>query len=161
MATSGNEQLFDDMILPQAPVHVVMVRTAWNAPVTRELEAGCLRVFEKNRVTSTTIVVPGAIELPFMIQAHAAKSAVKADAFIAIGCVIKGDTPHFEYVCQSVTQGITNLNTTLDVPVIFGVLTVLNHEQANERIGGSHGHKGEEAALTALQMIALNRNLQP
>lgn len=159
MATLGNEQLFEDLKLPQAPVHVVLVRTAWNAPVTRELEAGCLRVFEKHGVDTTIIVVPGAIELPFMIQAYASKSAVKADAFIALGCVIKGDTPHFEYVCQSVTQGITQLNTTLDVPVIFGVLTVLNQTQAEERIGGTHGHKGEEAALTALQMIALNRNL--
>jgi len=69
--------------------------------------------------------------------------------------VIKGDTPHFEYVCQLVTDGIGQLNLSLPVPTIFGVLTVNTEEQAMERIGGKHGHKGEEAALTALKMISL------
>ncbi|HAI83146.1 MAG TPA: 6,7-dimethyl-8-ribityllumazine synthase, partial [Chitinophagaceae bacterium] len=79
---------------------------------------------------------------------------------IVFGTVIKGDTPHFEYVCQSVTDGVTALNLQLQVPTIFGVLTVLNEVQAQERIGGIHGHKGEEAAITALKMIHLQRNLQ-
>ena len=72
-----------------------------------------------------------------------------------MGCVIKGDTPHFEYVCSSITQGITQLNLQLPVPVIFGVLTVNNDQQALERLGGIHGHKGKEAAATAIKMIAL------
>jgi len=76
-----------------------------------------------------------------------------------LGCVIKGETPHFEYVCNSVTLGIVNLNTSLAVPTIFGVLTVNNVEQAKERIGGTHGHKGEEAALTAIKMILLSRQI--
>jgi 6,7-dimethyl-8-ribityllumazine synthase len=71
--------------------------------------------------------------------------------------VIRGDTPHFDYVCQSVTDGITQLNLNLTAPVIMGILTVENQQQAEDRIGGRHGHKGEEAALTALKMIALNR----
>jgi 6,7-dimethyl-8-ribityllumazine synthase len=104
-------------------------------------------------------VVPGAIEIPFAINAYVNRAQFDAEAFIALGCIIKGDTPHFDYVCQSVTQGITLLNTQLDAPVIFGVLTVNNEEQANERIGGKHGHKGEEAAVTALKMIALCRAL--
>ena len=70
--------------------------------------------------------------------------------------VIKGDTPHFDYVCDSVTQGITLLNLQINAPTIFGVLTVNNKQQALERIGGIHGHKGEEAAITALKMIDLN-----
>jgi 6,7-dimethyl-8-ribityllumazine synthase len=74
--------------------------------------------------------------------------------------VIRGGTPHFEYVCQSVTSGITQLNLSLPVPVIFGVLTVDNMEQARERIGGQHGHKGEEAAITALKMILTNQQLK-
>ena len=74
--------------------------------------------------------------------------------------MVRGDTPHFDYVCQSVTQGITSLNLSLQVPVIFGVLTVDNESQATERIGGIHGHKGEEAALTALKMIVLNEELK-
>ena len=78
----------------------------------------------------------------------------KADAFIALGCVIRGDTPHFDYVCKAVTDGVVQLNLLLPVPTIFGVLTVDNEEQAKERIGGRHGHKGEEAAITAIKMIS-------
>ena len=80
--------------------------------------------------------------------------------FIALGCVIKGDTPHFEYVCQSVTAGISHLNMHLPVPVIFGVLTVNNQQQALERIGGKHGHKGEESAITALKMVSLIKSFK-
>ncbi len=82
------------------------------------------------------------------------------DAFIALGAVVRGDTPHFDYVCKGVTDGIVQLNLLLNVPTIFGVLTVDNDQQAQERIGGKHGHKGEEAALTAIKMIALNKYLK-
>ena len=75
------------------------------------------------------------------------------------GCVIKGDTPHFDYVCQSVTQGMTSLNADCDVPVIFGVLTVNEEQQALDRAGGSLGNKGSEAAETAIKMVALNRHI--
>jgi 6,7-dimethyl-8-ribityllumazine synthase len=85
--------------------------------------------------------------------------ACKPDAFIALGCIIKGDTPHFDYVCKAVTDGVLQLNLQLPIPTIFGVLTVDTLEQANERIGGSVGHKGEEAASTALQMIALSQKI--
>ncbi len=71
-----------------------------------------------------------------------------------------GDTPHFDYVCKAVTDGVLQLNLSLDVPVIFGVLTLENEQQALERVGGKHGHKGEEAAVTAIKMIALNRKLE-
>lgn len=81
-------------------------------------------------------------------------------AFIALGCVIRGDTPHFDYVCKAVTDGILQLNLLLPVPTVFGILTVDNQQQANERIGGKHGHKGEEAAITALKMIALQNSLK-
>ena len=77
----------------------------------------------------------------------------KPDAFIALGCVIRGGTPHFDYVCKAVTDGVVQLNLLLPVPTIFGVLTVDNELQARERIGGKHGHKGEEAAVTAIKMI--------
>ncbi|MDK2969641.1 MAG: 6,7-dimethyl-8-ribityllumazine synthase, partial [Bacteroidota bacterium] len=75
---------------------------------------------------------------------------------IMLGCVIQGETPHFTYVCQSVTQGATELNIKYDVPVIFGLLTTTTLEQAKDRAGGRHGNKGDEAAITALKMIALN-----
>jgi 6,7-dimethyl-8-ribityllumazine synthase len=77
-----------------------------------------------------------------------------------LGTIIQGDTPHFDYVCKAVTDGVLQLNLTIDVPVVFGVLTVLNEQQAKERIGGIHGHKGEEAAITALKMIKLNRSFK-
>ena len=139
---------------------IVIVKTEWNAHITDELEAGCKRILEAAGVENITVLaVPGAVEIPFAINAYVNRAAYQAEAFIALGCIIKGDTPHFEYVCQSVTQGITILNTQLDAPVIFGVLTVNTEEQDKERIGGVHGHKGEEAAMTALKMIALCRAL--
>ncbi|OYW17734.1 MAG: 6,7-dimethyl-8-ribityllumazine synthase [Sphingobacteriales bacterium 12-47-4] len=141
---------------------IVLVKTEWNAAITDELENGCLRYFKTEKVKSLeTLIVPGAIEIPFAIKKHweNANEKHKPDAYIALGCVIRGGTPHFEYVCRSVTDGITQLNLLLPVPTIFGVLTVDNEEQARERLGGKHGHKGEEAAITALKMIAFSRNL--
>ena len=144
--------------LPENTV-VVLVKTEWNATIVDELEAGCRRVFAGfAQVQTETVVVPGAVEIPFAIKAYWESQKARAvypHAFIALGTVIRGDTPHFEYVCQSVTQGVGALNLQLPVPTIFGVLTVNTDEQARERIGGKHGHKGEEAAVTALKMIAL------
>lgn len=141
---------------------IVLVKTEWNAAISDELENGCLRYFKTEKIKSLeTLIVPGAIEIPFAIKKHWEKALAKhkPDAYIALGCVIRGGTPHFEYVCRSVTDGITQLNLLLPVPTIFGVLTVDNEEQARERLGGKHGHKGEEAAITALKMIAFSRNL--
>ncbi len=161
MADISNSSLFSTGtgILPKDAC-VVLVKTEWNERVVDELENGCHRVFEQYGITDfRTLVVPGAVEIPFTIQRCFNISGKKPDAFIALGCVVRGGTPHFEYVCNMVTEGITQLNLTLPVPTIFGVLTVNTDEQANERIGGIHGHKGEEAAITALKMIALNRSL--
>jgi 6,7-dimethyl-8-ribityllumazine synthase len=153
MATKGNKML----VLPQkelqvAGMKVVLVKTEWNSHITDALSEGCKRVLSLNGVTFKEVTVPGAIELTFAIH-HMAETQLLPDAFIALGCIIKGDTPHFEYVCQSVTQGITLLNTQLKKPVIFGVLTVNTEDQALERLGGIQGHKGEEAAFTALKMM--------
>jgi 6,7-dimethyl-8-ribityllumazine synthase len=139
---------------------IVLVKTEWNSAITDQLEIGCIAALEKEGIKKIIVLtVPGAVEIPFGIKSCWNKAAKKEkpDAFIALGCVIKGDTPHFEYVCRSVTDGILQLNLLLPVPVVFGVLTVNTEEQAMERIGGKHGHKGEEAAITALKMIALNR----
>lgn len=138
---------------------VVLVKTEWNAAITDELENGCKKILEQQGILFKTLVVPGAVEIPFVIQQYWTASNAPA-AFIALACVIRGDTPHFDYVCQSVTQGITELNLSLPVPTIFGVLTVDNMEQATERIGGKHGHKGEEAAITAIKMMQLNQQLK-
>jgi 6,7-dimethyl-8-ribityllumazine synthase len=142
-----------------ANAFVVLVKTEWNSEVVDELERGCLDIFKQHEITSKTIVVPGAVEIPFAIQQCWAGNNTPT-AFIALGCIIRGGTPHFEYVCQSVTQGITALNLSMQVPVIFGVLTVDTMEQAKERIGGIHGHKGEEAAVTSIKMMVLNQQLK-
>lgn len=137
---------------------IVMVRTEWNSATVDKLEAGCKRILEKYKVQHNCITVPGAFEIPFAIKKYWEIHKYKDDkpsAFIALGCVLRGDTPHFEYVCQAVTQGISQLNISLPVPAVFGVLTVDNQEQIDERTGGKHGHKGEEAAITALKMISL------
>lgn len=137
---------------------VVIVRTEWNAHVIDLLEAGCTKVLNENKIKYKIIEVPGAIEIPFAIRSYWDNYQLqsgKPSAFIALGCVIKGDTPHFEYVSQFVTNGILQLNLSLPVPAIFGVLTVNTQEQADERTGGAHGHKGEEAAATAIKMMGL------
>ena len=100
------------------------MKTEWNATIFDELEAGCKRILDAHGVASTTLVVPGAIEIPFAIKQYAASGDPGVTAFIALACVIRGGTPHFDYGCQSVTHGISELNLSLDVPVIFGVLTV-------------------------------------
>jgi len=140
---------------------IVLVKTEWNAEISDELENGCLRICFQNGVKTKTVVVPGAVEIPFAINQcwQNSKKKKRPLAFIALGSVVRGDTPHFDYVCQSVTHGITQLNLLLPVPTIFSVLTVNNMQQAQERIGGVHGHKGEEAAITALKMILLNQQL--
>lgn len=142
---------------------VVIVRTEWNAAIVGALEAGCRAELEKAGVLCRVITVPGAFEIPFGVRAYWDIHKYKDDrpqAFIALGCVLRGDTPHFEYVCRAVTDGILQLNMTLPIPTIFGVLTVDNQQQADERIGGKHGHKGEEAAITALKMIAVKKTFQ-
>jgi len=161
MANISNSKLFElvEDIQQLKDVLVVLVKTEWNAEVVDELERGCSNIFSRYNIKTKTIVVPGAVEIPFAIQQYSSNHNA-ISAFIAFGCVIRGGTPHFEYVCQSVTQGITQLNLSLAVPVIFGVLTVDTIGQAKERIGGVHGHKGEEAAITAIKMMILNKQLK-
>ncbi len=159
MASSGNN-LINKGIPSVKDAFIVLVKTEWNASIVNLLEKGAKKILKTAGVQVQTLTVPGAIEIPFAIKNHYAYSASLPDAYIALGTVIQGDTPHFTYVCQSVTDGITQLNLSLDVPVIFGVLTLLNEEQARERTSGKHGNKGEEAAITALKMIALNLRLK-
>lgn len=159
MATKGNTQLSKG-IPATRDAFVVIVKTEWNARIISKLEAGVRKVLKAQGVQYKTITVPGAFEIPFAVKNHYAYSKTPPDAYITLGTVIRGDTPHFDYVCKAVTDGVLQLNLTLDVPVIFGVLTLENEQQALERTGGKHGHKGEEAAITALKMIALNRKLK-
>jgi 6,7-dimethyl-8-ribityllumazine synthase len=140
---------------------VAIVYTEWNDKIVRELLNGCESMIHRHKGEIIDLTaVPGCFELPFAckkIWQHYENKVEKPDAIIAFGAVIRGGTPHFDYVCKAVTEGLLQLNLTLPVPVIFGVLTLDNEAQAWERLGGSHGHKGEEAAITALKMIRIAR----
>ena len=141
---------------------VVIIRTNWNSETIDKLEAGCIKVLDEYQVKYSIINVPGAFEIPFGIKNYWEAFKYKIEkpcAFIALACVLRGDTPHFDYVCKAVTDGIVQLNLSLPVPTIFGVLTVDNQQQIDERTGGKQGNKGAEAAIAALHMIALNLSL--
>ncbi|MGE5109151.1 MAG: 6,7-dimethyl-8-ribityllumazine synthase [Sphingobacteriales bacterium] len=158
MAEVTKSNLYTTGILNVQDACVVIVRTEWNAVIVDELEKGARKILDEYKVKSViTVTVPGCFEIPFGIKNYweqtKGKKKKKPDAFIALGTVIRGDTPHFDYVCKAVTDGVVQLNLMLPVPTVFGVLTVDNQQQAEERIGGKHGHKGEEAAITALKMV--------
>ena len=138
---------------------IVIVHTEWNAEIVDKLLQGCIKMLSHYQLNNYKVItVPGAFEIPFAIKNFwdtYQNKFEKPQAFIALGCVLKGDTPHFEYVCKAVTDGVLHLNLILPVPTIFGVLTVDNQQQADERTRGIHGNKGEEAAITALKMMEL------
>jgi 6,7-dimethyl-8-ribityllumazine synthase len=129
-----------------------IVVATWNEEVTGRLLEGALEALSACGIQRHKILVrevPGTFELTH----GAARLAPKVDAVIVLGCVVQGETPHFTFICEGVAQGITQLNITTGKPVIFGVLTTLNQEQALERAGGKHGNKGFEAGITALKML--------
>ena len=160
MALSDSNLLNIDEGILLEDAFIVIVRTEWNAAIVNKLEQGCVNILNKYHIKNFRILtVPGAFEIPFAIKSFWENSGMeKPQAFIALGCVIRGDTPHFDYVCQAVTSGISQLNLSLPVPSIFGILTVENELQAEERLGGLHGHKGEEAATSALKMMILQKS---
>lgn len=134
---------------------VAIVQAEWNGHITDRLTEGavkCLLDNNFNRDDVEVFFVPGAVELTF--AASQLIEASRFDAVIVFGCVVRGDTPHFDYVCQSVTQGVTALNADCDTPVIFGLLTVENEQQALDRL-----HKGREAAEAAIKMIAFAQSV--
>ena len=151
---------YDVNQLPSADVlerqRYAIVVADWNSEITYAMAKGALETFTKHGVAEDNIAivhVPGAVELTY--GAARIMKEERVDAVIVIGCVIQGDTPHFDYVCQSVTQGVAALNAQGKVPVIFSVLTVLNKQQALDRCGGKLGNKGIEGAYTAIRMANL------
>lgn len=142
-------------------MRIGIVVSEWNDNITSELAEGSISTLKKFGVADDDIIirsVPGSFELVFGC-AQMIKSGW-VDGVIAIGCIIRGDTPHFEYISTGVTQGISALNKDNDVPVVFGVLTTNNLQQAEERSGGIIGNKGDEFAITAIKMIDFRRSLQ-
>ncbi len=133
-----------------------IVVSEWNQEITGALLDGTLSTLRKHGVKQENIqilTVPGSFELPF--GARVLAEQFNPNAVICLGCVIQGETRHFDYICQGVTFGITELNLDYDIPFIFGVLTTEDQQQALDRAGGKHGNKGDEAAVTALKMSAL------
>ena len=133
----------------------------WNNDITDKLLDGTLEELSAQGVPLKNVTVkrvPGSFELVYA-AAQLAKFG-HVNGIIILGCVIKGDTPHFDYICQGVTEGIARINAQGDIPVIFGLLTVLTHEQAEERAGGRLGNKGKEFALTAIKMVDYAWKLQ-
>ena len=138
-----------------------IVVSEWNYNITGALLAGAVKTLQTHGAKEENILVhhvPGSFELTFgaaqMIQSG------KVDAVIAIGCVVRGDTPHFDYVCAGTTQGIAHLNATTDIPVIYGLITTNNMQQAEDRAGGCLGNKGDECAVTAIKLIEFKRQLR-
>jgi len=131
-----------------------IVVAEWNEEITEALYEGALASLLNNGVKKSNITrknVPGTFELSLGAQWMADKKDIHA--VICLGCVIQGETPHFDYICQAVAYGVTEVNLKSKKPVIFGVLTTLTKQQALDRSGGKHGNKGEEAALTAISML--------
>jgi 6,7-dimethyl-8-ribityllumazine synthase len=162
MATAGNNlSAFSAAGLPSAAgMRIAIVVAEWNSDVTGKLRDGALKTLASSGCYKSDIFcieVPGTFELTLGAQ-WLAETGVY-DAILCLGCVIQGETPHFTYICESVSQGLTKLNLKYNIPFIFGVLTTLNKEQALDRAGGKHGNKGDEAAKTAIEMIHLRRNL--
>lgn len=138
-----------------------IVVSEWNNNITGPLLEGAISTLKKHGAKDKNILVqtvPGSFELTFG-SAQMIKSG-KVDAVIAIGCVVRGDTPHFDYVCAGTTQGIAQLNAEGDIPVIYGLITTNTMQQAEDRAGGRLGNKGDECAITAIKMLDFKEKLQ-
>ena len=141
-----------DLVFPDS-IKIGIVVSEWNPEVTEELYLGAERVLLANKIKKENITrknVAGSFELPLAAQLLTEKTK----AVICLGCVIKGETDHFEFICDAVANGIMNVSVKTNIPVAFGVLTTNSLVQALERAGGKHGNKGEEAAYAALKMLA-------
>jgi 6,7-dimethyl-8-ribityllumazine synthase len=138
-----------------------VVISEWNPEITGKLKDGAYNTLLKHGAKSENIIVvyvPGSFELVYAAK-HIVES-IRPHAVIALGCVIRGETPHFDYVCAGVTQGFSTLNREGDIPYIFGLLTTNNQQQALDRAGGKHGNKGDECAVTAIKMVAMAREFK-
>ena len=159
MATKDLSQYDFNSVPLAADMKFGIVVAEWNPEVTFALANGAVETLEKHGAKAENIImkyVPGSFELPLGAQFMAEYGNV--DAVIIIGCVIQGETRHFDYICEGVTQGIKDLNLKYNKPFIFGLLTTNNQQQALDRAGGKHGNKGDEAAVTAIKMVHLKRS---
>lgn len=158
MATAyHNLSTYDEASVPNVEgKRFGIVVADWNSNITFKLLDGAIGAFAEHGVHAEDVIVkhvPGSFELIFAARQMAERARV--DAVIVLGCVVRGDTPHFDYVCQGVTQGIASLNLKYNIPFIFGMVTTNTMQQAEDRAGGIHGNKGVEGAITAIIMSQL------
>ena len=142
-------------------IKIGIVVSEWNPEVTEKLFEGACKTLISSGVKKENILkkyVPGSFEL--ILGAQLLGKTKKMDAVICLGCVIQGETRHFDFICEAVANGIMKLNIKYNKPFIFGVLTTDNLQQAKDRSGGKHGNKGVEAAVTAIKMVAFKNNLK-
>lgn len=161
MATKNLSEYDINSVPLAAEMKFGIVVAEWNYQITGALAKGAVDSLIKHGASEENIIVkhvPGTFELTLGGQLMAENSDV--DAILVLGCVIQGETRHFDFICQGVTDGITKLNLDYNMPVIFGVLTTDNEQQALDRAGGKLGNKGDEAAITAIKMVALQKELE-
>ena len=148
---SSQNFLNEEIRLPHTNFKIGVVTALWNSEITSKLKQGALDTLQKAGITNITVWdVPGSYELIYGANKLASEGF---DAVICLGVVIQGETRHFDFICDAVANGIANVTIQHNIPVAFGLLTTDNQEQAVERSGGKHGHKGEEAAWTVLKLL--------
>lgn len=159
MTTKNLSEYNIDSIPSAEKMRFGIVVSEWNYEITSALAKGAVETLKKHGAIEENILirfVPGSFELPLGGQYLAEIENV--DAVILLGCVIQGETPHFDYICSGVTKGTVDLNLKYQMPFIFGVLTTKTMQQAKDRSGGKYGNKGDEAAVTAIKMISLKQS---
>jgi len=147
---------YPEKVPDASEMRFAVIVSEWNPDVTKNLKEGVYKTLLKNGAKSENIWVihvPGSFELIYATKRII--GSIKPDAIIGVGCIIRGDTPHFDYVCSGITQGYAQLNAEGDIPCIFGLLTTNNMQQAIDRSGGKYGNKGDEYAITAIKMVHL------
>ncbi|MBS4014183.1 MAG: 6,7-dimethyl-8-ribityllumazine synthase [Bacteroidetes bacterium] len=162
MSKKKNLSDYDDAGLPAADkMKIAIVYADWNEEVTSALVGGAKNTLLKHGLKEKNLIihsVPGSYELPMGAQ-YLLINNFDLDAVICIGCVIQGETRHFDFISDAVANGVMNVALKYEKPVVFGVLTTNDYAQAKERSGGKHGNKGDEAAFTAIKMAALRKKL--
>lgn len=162
MSSTGNQQFEASCYRVERAdkLRIIIIQATWNNHITNELYSGCVNALRKSGISDDNIIllkVPGCYEL--INGSRIALEGLNPDAVICLGCLIKGETPHFEYIADATVNGLSYIQAQTSTPVTFGVLTVLTEQQAIDRVGGKAGHKGYEAGQTALEMVGLRQQV--
>ena len=156
MATKGNIAL-NEGIPEIKDAFIVIVKTEWNKNIVDKLESGAISILQEQNIKYKSITVPGSFEIPLTVKKLA--DTGKWDAIICLGAVIRGETPHFDYIAAEVTKGIAQVSLDTGVPIAYGIITADSVEQAIDRAGMKAGNKGFEAAMSAVELVNLFREI--